>query len=306
MLCSLYAIRLFFLIAVISRVASAPIPIRRNLRPMFIRDDTSSDSDSDSDPDSDSGSNFNSDSDSGSTDNTSVDSDSGSGNSTSTDGANDFAADSSIDVAAILQSVKSATSNPVSGANFETGHDNNKAQIYQLNVDSSAGGSVYAVEADMDVDCDGTDYQCRGNTDGQSETSYGALSAKRVPFYVLPQSFVDKQNIKGNSLGAIICNNRMFFAIMGDTNGASPEVIGEASWLMARTCFPNDGLYGAKGHDQSDVMSRQLVSIVFFLADIVFGNLVPTGINEKSPTIDVSALKELGDKTLKAFKLDES
>ncbi|KAJ3774986.1 putative chitosanase [Lentinula raphanica] len=290
MLCSLYAIRLFFLIAVISRVASAPIPIRRNLRPMFIRDDTSSVSSSDSD----SGSNFNSDSDSGSTDNTSVDSDSGSGNSTGTDGANDFAADSSIDVAAILQSVKSATSNSVSGANFETGHDNNKAQIYQLNVDSSADESVYAVEADMDVDCDGTDYQCRGNTDGQSETSYGALSAKRVPFYVLPQSFVDKQNIKGNSLGAIICNNRMFYAIMGDTNGASPEVIGEASWLMARTCFPNDGLYGAKGHDQSDVMY------------IVFGNLVPTGINEKSPTIDVSALKELGDKTLKAFKLDES
>ncbi|KAJ3973549.1 putative chitosanase [Lentinula raphanica] len=303
MLCSLYAIRLFFLIAVISRVASAPIPIRRNLRPMFIRDDTSSvsSSDSESSSDSRSGSNFNSDSDSGSTDNTSVDSDSGSGNSTSTDGANDFAADSSIDVAAILQSVKSATSIPVSGANFETGHDNNKSQIYQLNVDSSAGGSVYAVEADMDVDCDGTDlspvflqYQCRGNTDGQSETSYGALSAKRVPFYVLPQSFVDKQNIKGNSLGAIICNNRMFYAIMGDTNGASPEVIGEASWLMARTCFPNDGLYGAKGHDQSDVMY------------IVFGNLVPTGINEKSPTIDVSALKELGDKTLKAFKLDES
>ncbi|KAJ3763501.1 putative chitosanase [Lentinula raphanica] len=296
MLCSLYAIRLFFLIAVISRVASAPIPIRRNLRPMFIRADTSSvsSSDSDSSSDSRSGSNFNSDSDSGSTDNTSVDSDSGSGNSTSTDGANDFAADSSINVAAILQSVKSATSNPVSGANFETGHDNNKAQIYQLNVDSSAGGSVYAVEADMDVDCDGTDYQCRGNTDGQSETSYGALSAKRVPFYVLPQSFINRQNVKGNSLGAIICNNRMFYAIMGDTNGASPEVIGEASWLMARTCFPNDGLYGAKGHDQSDVMY------------IVFGTLVPTGINEKSPTIDVSAPKELGDKTLKAFKLDES
>ncbi|KAJ3830515.1 putative chitosanase [Lentinula raphanica] len=292
MFASLYATRLFILLAIISMVASAPIPIRRSIRPIIIRDDTSSDSGSDSgsNPDSDSGSSFDSDSGSSSTDNTSVDSDSGSGNSTSTDGVA-FAADSSIDVAAILQSVKSATSNPVSGANFGTGHDNNKAQIYQLNVDSSAGGSVYAVEADMDVDCDGTDYQCQGNTDGQSETSYGALSAKRVPFYVLPQSFVDKQNIKGNSLGAIICNNRMFYAIMGDTNGDSPEVIGEASWLMARTCFPSDDLNGAKGHDQSDVMY------------IVFGALVPSGIDEDSPTIDVSALKELGDKTLKAFKV---
>ncbi|KAJ3787087.1 putative chitosanase [Lentinula aff. detonsa] len=288
MLASTFATRCLFLLAVMSMVVAAPIPIRlRNAHSMIIRND----SDSDSDSDSSSGSDWDSDSGSSSdTDNTSVDSDSGTGNSTSTNNVV-FATDLSIDVATILQSVKSATYNPVPGANYGTGHDDNKAQIYKLDVDGSVGGSVYAVEADMDVDCDGTDYQCEGNDDGQSETSYGALSAKRVPFYVLPQSFVDQQNIKGNSLGAIICNNKMFYAIMGDTNGDSPEVIGEASWLLARTCFPDDDLNGAKGHDQSDVMY------------IVFGSLVPGGISEDSPTIDVDSLKELGDKTMKAFKL---
>lgn len=58
---------------------------------------------------------------------------------------------------------------------------------------------------------------CKGNDDGQKLTSYGALAAKSVPFYVLPQSFVDKNKIKGNSLGAIICDNKMYYAIMGDT-----------------------------------------------------------------------------------------
>nr|BAH80469.1 putative chitosanase [Lentinula edodes] len=280
MLAFILASRFLFFLAVISVVIAAPIPRNlRNSRLMMNRDDSDSESDSSSGSDSDSSSSSN-------TDNTSIDND-----STSTSGAS-FVADSSIDVAAVLQLVKSVTSNPVSGANYGTGHDDNKAQIYELDVDSSAGGSVYAFEADMDVDCDGTDYQCQGNDDGQSETSYGALSAKRVPFYVLPQSFVDQQKIKGNSLGAIICNNKMFYAIMGDTNGDSPEVIGEASWLMARTCFPADDLNGAKGHDQSDVTY------------IVFGSLVPGGISEDTSTIDVASLKALGDKTMKAFKLN--
>lgn len=141
MLAFILASRFLFFLAVVSVVIAAPIP--RNLRNshlMMNRDD--SDSSSGSDSDSSSSSN---------TDNTSFDND-----STSTSGAS-FVADSSVDVAAVLQLVKSVTSNPVSGANYGTGHDDNKAQIYELDVDSSAGGSVYAFQADMDVDCDGTD-----------------------------------------------------------------------------------------------------------------------------------------------------
>jgi len=206
------------------------------------------------------------------------------GSSSATPSDASFAAAPSIDVASILSAVNAATSNPVSGAVFGTGKGDD-VQIYQLDTD------VYAFTADMDVDCDGVDYQCKGNPDGQSETSYGALAATQVPFYVIPQSFVDKQKIKGNSLGAIICNNKMFYAIMGDTNGDSPEVIGEASLLLAQTCFPDEGLNGATGHDAKDVTY------------IVFGSLVPDGIDESSPTIDINALKTLGDSTLSTFKL---
>lgn len=45
----------------------------------------------------------------------------------------------------------------------------------------------------------------------------------------------------------------MFYGIYGDAAGDTPEVIGEASWLMARTCFPNDNLNGNRGHDNVDV-----------------------------------------------------
>ncbi|KIK52629.1 glycoside hydrolase family 75 protein [Collybiopsis luxurians FD-317 M1] len=251
--------RFVSLLAIISLVLAVPIPKGHG-------------SSSDSNSKKNQGNNSDSTSDSSSSSNLN------SSASSSTSGAS-FAADPSIDVTAILKAVQAATSKPVSGGKFGTGHGKD-AQIYQLDAGGSSS-SVFAFTADMDVDCDGTDYQCKGNGDGQKETSYGALSAKRVPFYVIPQSFVDKEKIKENSLGAIICNNKMYYAIMGDTNGDSPEVIGEASWLMAQTCFPNDGLDGAKGHDTSDVTYISFVS------------LVSSGIDEKSPTIDLNTLKSL-------------
>ena len=45
----------------------------------------------------------------------------------------------------------------------------------------------------------------------------------------------------------------MFYGIYGDSDGDTPQVIGEASWLMARTCFPNDNLNGNSGHGAVDV-----------------------------------------------------
>jgi chitosanase len=45
----------------------------------------------------------------------------------------------------------------------------------------------------------------------------------------------------------------MFYGILGDSNGDSPQVTGEASWLMARTCFPSEGLNGNNGHTGVDV-----------------------------------------------------
>lgn len=45
----------------------------------------------------------------------------------------------------------------------------------------------------------------------------------------------------------------MFYAILGDTNGNNPQVTGEASLLLARSCFPKDNLSGDSGHEEMDV-----------------------------------------------------
>lgn len=59
----------------------------------------------------------------------------------------------------------------------------------------------------------------------------------------------------------------MFYGILGDSNGDDPQVTGEASWLMARTCFPNDGLAGDKGHGEADVTCK-----LFHTHQIVLAN----------------------------------
>jgi len=55
----------------------------------------------------------------------------------------------------------------------------------------------------------------------------------------------------------VICNNLVYYGILGDTDGDTPEAIGEASWLMAQTCFPDEGLNGATGHETPDVLCTQ-------------------------------------------------
>jgi chitosanase len=70
----------------------------------------------------------------------------------------------------------------------------------------------------------------------------------------MPDSFVSANGVPENALAAVICNNVTYYGILGDTNGATPEVIGEASWLMAQTCFPDEDLDGAIGHGTPDVL----------------------------------------------------
>ena len=96
----------------------------------------------------------------------------------------------------------------------------------------------------------------RGNADGQNETTWGALSAYNVPYIVVPNSFVESRKIPQNALSVVICAGQMFYAILGDTNGNTPEVMGEASVLMGETCFPNADVSGAVGHDQTDVLCK--------------------------------------------------
>ncbi|KAL2849754.1 fungal chitosanase of glycosyl hydrolase group 75-domain-containing protein [Aspergillus pseudodeflectus] len=157
------------------------------------------------------------------------------------------------------------------------------------------GGAALVWTADMDVDCDGIDYKCDGNEDGQALTDYGALSAYAVPFIVIPQEYVSSGNqdaIPGNNVAAVICNNKMFYGILGDTNGNDPQVTGEASWLMARTCFPDDDLRGNSGHAEADV-----TYILFTGPNAV---LPFSAVNEHYIT-DFGTLKFMGDRLVNAL-----
>ena len=62
------------------------------------------------------------------------------------------------------------------------------------------------------------------------------------------------RKIPQNALSVVICAGQMFYAILGDTNGDIPEVMGEASILMGETCFPNANVSGSVGHDSTDIL----------------------------------------------------
>jgi chitosanase len=94
----------------------------------------------------------------------------------------------------------------------------------------------------------------RGNPDGQSVTTFGALSAFNVPWVVIPDSFFNKFDIPPNAISVVVCDGKVFYGIMGDTDGDDPEVIGEASFLIGQTCFPNEDLSGSNGHSGLDVL----------------------------------------------------
>ena len=94
----------------------------------------------------------------------------------------------------------------------------------------------------------------RGNPDGQPTTDFGALSAFNVPWVVVPDAFFQKSILPPNSISAVVCNGKVFYGIMGDTDADHPQVIGEASFLMGQTCFPNEGLDGGNAHSGLDVL----------------------------------------------------
>ncbi|KAL4867789.1 fungal chitosanase of glycosyl hydrolase group 75-domain-containing protein [Aspergillus spectabilis] len=149
-------------------------------------------------------------------------------------------------------------------------------------------GAAIVWTADMDVDCDGLDHKCTGNSDGLSDTNWGALAAYAVPFIVIPDHYLqaNEKEIPGNNVAAVICNGKMFYGILGDSNGDNPQVTGEASWLMAKTCFPEDGLNGNVGHDAKDV------TYILFLGNEA---VLPTSAINKNYITDFGVLRSMGD-----------
>ncbi|KAJ6592441.1 fungal chitosanase of glycosyl hydrolase group 75-domain-containing protein [Mycena capillaripes] len=185
-----------------------------------------------------------------------------------------FRASAAANVGGILSTAKASTQSLATFPHNAAASPD--VEIFGDWVDLS-GVSAFHFFADMDVDCDG------GDPSGQSQTSFGHLDAAQVPYFVLPADFVaaHADAIQPNSVGAIICNGQMVYGIFGDTNGAAPQVIGEASLLLAQTCFPDEGLNANNGHTPLDVLY------------IVFGTAVSPNVADS--TIDVAGLKQVGD-----------
>ncbi|KAJ5305147.1 ribonuclease H-like domain-containing protein [Penicillium atrosanguineum] len=205
-----------------------------------------------------------------------------------------FAAATSVPVAA-LKSAAAKASTAAKDATYPINNDGGAAKV-TIHSDWSkfSEGAAFVWVADMDVDCDGLDYKCKGNPDGLPDTNFGALAAYEVPWIVIPDKFgtTYQSVLPGNNIGAVICDGKMFYGIYGDSDGDTPQVIGEASWLMARTCFPNDDLNGNAGHGNVDV-----TYILFTGKDAV----LPSSALNKNYITNFTTLRSMGDNLMAAL-----
>ncbi|KAJ6781485.1 hypothetical protein PWT90_02689 [Aphanocladium album] len=202
-----------------------------------------------------------------------------------------FSGDSSLPISKIASAVSKMSKTP-KDASYILSNDNHKKATIHSDWANLSKGAAYAFVADMDVDCDGIDSHCKGNDDGETHTDFGALAAYEVPFVVIPNKFASEheKELAGNNLVAVICNGKLYYGVFGDTDGDSPQEIGEASWLMANTCFPGEGLNGGQGHSDADV------TYIFFTGD---DSVLPDNAIGKNYLTNFQALKNLGDKLMR-------
>ncbi|KAB8228237.1 glycoside hydrolase family 75 protein [Aspergillus alliaceus] len=204
-----------------------------------------------------------------------------------------FAAADSVP-ASVLQAAAAAASVVPKDAIYLFSLENSEKSIIHSDWLSFKEGAALSWVADMDVDCDGVNHKCDGNGDGQPQTNWGALSAYAVPYIVIPDMFLaaNKDILPGNNVAAVICGGKMFYGVLGDSNGDNPQITGEASWLMARTCFPKEDLQGNNAHSPKDV-----TYILFTGKEAV---LPDTAINKNYIT-DFDTLRSMGDKFARAL-----
>jgi hypothetical protein len=99
-------------------------------------------------------------------------------------------------------------------------------------------------KADMDIDCDGqVTGKCNGDTDPwfQDDTAFHQsdgkpLRADSLPYVVVPSAGsiwkYSSSGIKGGGVVAVIYNNKVEYAVVGDTGPT--KIIGEASYATAK------------------------------------------------------------------------
>ncbi|KAK2879398.1 hypothetical protein FQN49_000916 [Arthroderma sp. PD_2] len=123
---------------------------------------------------------------------------------------------------------------------------------------------------DVDVDCDGanrSEGDCANDLTGQGQTSfkdevadYGIddLDANVHGYVVFGNegkklSYLPSDSgIEPLSVVAVVCNDRLFYGIWGDTNGNTDT--GEVSISLAQACFPEHNLTGDNSYEGHDVL----------------------------------------------------
>ncbi|MFJ2510256.1 glycoside hydrolase family 75 protein [Streptomyces griseoviridis] len=146
-------------------------------------------------------------------------------------------------------------------------------------------------KADMDIDCDGQrTAKCSESTDPwyQDDTAFHQsdgkpLRADTLPYVVVPSSSgiwnYASVGVKGGGVVAVIYNNKVEYAVVGDTG--PDQIIGEASYATAQ----------ALGIDPDPETGGTDSGVTY----IVFKN------NQVSPIESHSAAVTLGDKLAKQF-----
>ncbi|KAJ5921001.1 hypothetical protein N7466_009327 [Penicillium verhagenii] len=240
-----------------------------------------------------------------------------------------FAAATSIPVAS-LKSASAKASTAAKDATYPINSNSGAAKVLiHSDWTKFTEGAAFVWIADMDVDCDGIDYKCKVDTPHgrplrakliipRRETKMGSrrptlvllpLMKYRGSWYPtnsgLPTALpfpettsvqlFGENSIPGNRQAQILTeysNGKMFYGIYGDSDGDDPQVIGEASWLMARTCFPKENLNGNSGHDNVDV-----TYILFTGKDAV----LPTSALNKNFITNFTTLRSMGDRYMGAL-----
>ncbi|MEU1007664.1 glycoside hydrolase family 75 protein [Streptomyces sp. NPDC005890] len=146
-------------------------------------------------------------------------------------------------------------------------------------------------KADMDVDCDGQrTTNCNENRDPwyQDDTAFHQsdgkpLKAETLPYVVVPSTSsiwnYSSAGIKGGGVVAVIYNNKVEYAVVGDTGPT--KIIGEASYATAK----------ALGIDPDPATGGTDSGVTY----ILFKN------SQVSPIESHSAAVSLGDKLAKQF-----
>ncbi|WP_329268838.1 glycoside hydrolase family 75 protein [Streptomyces sp. NBC_01451] len=149
-------------------------------------------------------------------------------------------------------------------------------------------------KADMDIDCDGQrTSKCNENTDPwyQDDTAFHQsngkpLKADSLPYVVVPSSSgiwnYAGAGIKGGGVVAVIYNNKVEYAVVGDTGPT--KIIGEASYATAK----------ALGIDPDPESGGTDSGVTY----ILFKN------SQVSPLESHSAAVSLGDRLAKQFIRD--